>query len=586
MTETPNMLASRYSRVSGTAQIAGTGLERQDDGTSLYCERKGYIEFEFDSDEGKSAWTGENLLTGVLGEWHEEVQKLGRGQRSRYKRGHNFIFEDVSRFTREGNSKAQEVIRAFMKAECVIHFTTKGMVIDQYNIDEPNIFIMLGLEAHQANIESTNKSKRLKNTRVIERKHLREGGRAIGRLPRWLTPTYDGQRRLRWEPEPKPEVAHVILHIFRMCAEGGMGCKTIAKELNRLWKEGDARYEPWGAKQKNHTKKPKGDPKWQEARVFAILKDRKLIGEFQPVLSLPKGQKYKARPRKPIGDPIPNHYPVVVPPALFYDAQRALGTRTKKEATSSSQTKRNLFLGLAFCGRCDAPMGCAYVPSGNFIPGTKRRPGRVGVMFCSAADTGACDHQNMSAPNTKKDGSKTHRYRSDHMVERLLAWVRGLDLTPPDRKQDIEALQAKGAELDEAIHLNKGRTAMWAKKADATLDETAADRVVTLGVERKTLEQEAANIRDQIAALQVAPSKEALKDEFADVIQRIDYHNWSPSPEVVAARLRVNVLLKQLVQKITFDNGAIKIVFKGSPDTVYVFDADGYPVTVTTRKAA
>ena len=53
---------------------------------------------------------------------------------------------------------------------------------------------------------------------------------------------------------------------------------------------------------------PKGTNGWHHSTVGALLRDRRLIGEFQPMMVTEDGR------RVPNGDPIRDYYPAIIKP--------------------------------------------------------------------------------------------------------------------------------------------------------------------------------------------------------------------------------------------------------------------------------
>jgi hypothetical protein len=125
--------------------------------------------------------------------------------------------------------------------------------------------------------------------------------------------------------------AAVVRRIFQLCIDGH-GLHSITQVLN----QGKV---PVIAKA----------TVWQFSYICKILKNRAVLGEFQPHV-------FRDGKRHQVGDLIPDYYPAVVSEADFYRAQAALTAR-KNHRGARGKYVRNLFTGLLR----DARDGCTLV---------------------------------------------------------------------------------------------------------------------------------------------------------------------------------------------------------------------------------
>jgi DNA invertase Pin-like site-specific DNA recombinase len=114
-----------------------------------------------------------------------------------------------------------------------------------------------------------------------------------------------------------PERVEVVQQIFRLCIEG-YGIPTIAKTLNS---QGEKSFM---------------GKVWQFGTIHNILKQRTVIGEYQA-----------ERKHIPIGDPVPNYFPVVISEGEFERAQLALSSR-RQTGGAKRAAAGNLFTSLVF----------------------------------------------------------------------------------------------------------------------------------------------------------------------------------------------------------------------------------------------
>jgi hypothetical protein len=92
---------------------------------------------------------------------------------------------------------------------------------------------------------------------------------------------------------------------------------------------------------------------WQESYVKKILRNRAVIGEYQPHRLL-KGK------REPIGETIPNYFPLVIDKDVFYRVQVLFRQNIHKGGRTGKVN--NLFSHIAKCGYCGGSM--AFIDTG------------------------------------------------------------------------------------------------------------------------------------------------------------------------------------------------------------------------------
>jgi len=136
---------------------------------------------------------------------------------------------------------------------------------------------------------------------------------------------------------PVEKGVKVIKQIFEMKL-AGKGPELIAKELNQS--------NCWNPKPRKNSKGG-----WRKSYINKILRTRAVLGEFQPYTSIRKDGK---RTREPVGDPIPDYYPEIIAPELFYQVQEQLAQNDYKGGRTGKVT--NLFTHRIKCGYCGSAM--------------------------------------------------------------------------------------------------------------------------------------------------------------------------------------------------------------------------------------
>jgi len=128
-----------------------------------------------------------------------------------------------------------------------------------------------------------------------------------------------------------PDRADIVRKIFELSL-GGLGCYTIAKQLN------DQKMPPFG---------PSG--RWDQSTIHNMLVSRATIGEHQP-------KQYRNGREDAVGDPIPNYYPAVIGEELFEAVQVARQKNSKFGRGRKGKHITNLFPNLITCPYCGGPV--------------------------------------------------------------------------------------------------------------------------------------------------------------------------------------------------------------------------------------
>ena len=97
---------------------------------------------------------------------------------------------------------------------------------------------------------------------------------------------------------------------------------------------------------------------WGKSSVMKILRNRSVLGEYQPYSS------HKSEKREEAGDPITDYFPVVIGEDVFYKAQDAISRRLMAKVTKQSKNF-NVFQGIAKCEACASAMH--LVNKGNVV---------------------------------------------------------------------------------------------------------------------------------------------------------------------------------------------------------------------------
>ena len=302
-----------YTRFSHRRQEGGDSLRRQLAMGKAWLSR--YPEHTLDtslrlSDLAVSAFHGLNLDAerGDLGRF------IALAKAGQIARGSILLLERLDRFSRQAVGKAYRAFYDLVEAGVVVQTLDPEMTIDSGNINDMEVVLPVIIYLQLAYEQSREKAKRIGAAWQAKRDDARNGKPISKVCPSWL----------KWKAGQflvKPDGRKALLYIFKATADG-LGEKQVAYELTR-------RFKPFG--------RAKG---WNKSFVGWVLKNRQVLGEFQPMTHNAKGERVAD------GSPIPNYFPRVIADDLFYRANAARAARRQARGPSSQFV--NLFSGLVY----------------------------------------------------------------------------------------------------------------------------------------------------------------------------------------------------------------------------------------------
>jgi hypothetical protein len=398
---------------------------------------------------------------------------------------------------------------------------------------QPHLFYLVLGELIRAHTESLKKSDRGKATRARQREKARSGPRrAHASCPGWLVPTDDRTDYIRI-----PEHCSTIVRIFGW-ADGGIGAYVIARRLNA---EGVSTFD---RRRKN---RPARMPGWHAAYVLRLLRNRAVIGEYQPCVVTENGASAIA------GDPIPGHYPEVIDPALFRRVQAALDERGTAGRGRKGRYFSNLVTGLGLCHHCGGSLTFEGASKPQILK--KNRTNSTSYLRCSRSRRGLC---------ANRTGFPYPRFEEllfrlfEECMEPLLA-----QLMPAAQRNDLLAQHLADIETkiaqSEAI-IDRLYQAFMRPDAPASLIERTEGEIRTVNAEITRLKREHEKLDEAIRDAEAANLAElgervraakAQLDTIADPERRYD------------ARAKVNSLLRGRIIIRLYDDRAITVTMSG-----------------------
>ena len=305
-------------------------------------------------DEGVSSYRGDNLKHG-LGKFIEEVDA------GKISRGTYLIVESVDRLTRQSLFNAFGLLMSIVgKGIKLVTLNDGGTQI----IDEGaglTQFLTTLVAMDLAHKESQKKSIRVREA-WRQKKAKAATVKVSVRCPEWLA--FNRQTN---QFEPIKERVASIQKIFEL-ADEGIGRHRIVRYLN-LNGYKSFRNERNG---------------WQSSSVGKLLKNKSLIGYYQPA-SVEHDPDTGKEKRVPDGEIVPSYYPVVMDADLFRRVSSKSHTRALPLLGRQGPSLTNLFTGMTFCKWCGSPMSLSN-------KGTGPKGGRY--LVCSNARRGqGCDYR-------------------------------------------------------------------------------------------------------------------------------------------------------------------------------------------------
>ena len=274
-------LAHIYVRHSTKQQSKGDSHRRQMIKAREWAERNGYKLQEL-YDSGRSAYTGDNLTVGQLGEFVDALRRRELGASP------VLLVEAFDRLTRQEINKAQTTFLEIINRGATIVTLSNGM---EYKapLELGEIFTALG-EMNGAHQYSSRLSDRV-SSHIQARKQAGLMLHNSGSCPHWLA--IIGPKRAGFVV--LPDRAAVVLRVFEMAA-AGEGPTGIARILR-----GDK------------TPKFPRTAGWSANMIQRLLLDRRVIGDFR---------------RKGASEWVQAFFPAVVPMELFARVNECRVVRT------------------------------------------------------------------------------------------------------------------------------------------------------------------------------------------------------------------------------------------------------------------
>ena len=476
--------AISYSRFSTAIQAAGDSLRRQLKLSDDYAKKHNLRINRTLTDKGISGFRGANLQQGALGAFIKAIDM------KKVKPGSVLLVESLDRLSRNQVTEQLSLFLIILNAgiEIVTLVDERSYTRESINGNPTELIISIVLMIRGWE-ESETKSFRLKEAWKAKRNSA--GNRKLtSKCPLWLKPAPDGRHF-----EPIPERIEVITLIFKL-AEQGLGSATICKRLNqqgiKSWSCGK-----W----------------WNRDYVRRILRNRAVLGEFQPKTRPSRGTRQVEGPTQ-LG-----YYPAIVSAETFYRINK--GTTARPVRPNKRNSVSNLFTGLAYDGESGAPMRFhARWTGGTYDPALSR-------LYSAAVEKGGASN----SWNYSLFEASVLQHLEKLDWEALLA-------DPSDQGQAAERRRLEAQLKDVQLKLQR---AVDFITANALASSTLAQAV-------RNLEQQEAGLKARIIALEPEDSEHAAVRK-AMLESRAEFLNLVSSGDPGSRQLlrqELRVLIKRI----------------------------------------
>lgn len=520
------MEAISYIRFSSSEQKKGGSLSRQSEVIAAHITAMGWTAGKTILDDGRSGYHGEHRRADRgLGSF--EIEASTGEHRNKV-----LVVERLDRLSREKPQTTWNLISKLHSCGVSIATVDGPRFYSAHTDLEMFSILEILMRSAGNNEESAKKSAHI--SREWEKR--RERAKASG-----IMLTKQGPAWIKIGKDRKPVViedrAALILRWFEM-ADAGMGALGIANAMERegipVW----SRFENREA------------TVWQRTYISRVLRDRAVLGEFQPMIK-------KDGKRVPDGEPWLSHFPQIVSHDLFNRVNRLAHARKIAMGGRKSDQVSNLAAGLCRCAGCGATMryhrGRVAGQSWTNPQGKKYTYKRTnGSLVCPTATTsrGAkCTNKAHWAYLSFEDGllDQVLHLAMDDSVFADRSEVSRLNNTIAERERQLEVLTSKAKRL----------LSLWTEDGSdlarqQALEAEAEGRRLRGNIEALKIQREAASGR--------ATSQEHIR-RVADI--RANLHADDDAVRVEVRR-KVAVQLNTLISRIEFGESKVRVLLHGA----------------------
>jgi DNA invertase Pin-like site-specific DNA recombinase len=462
-------IAVSYLRFSTKEQKKGNSSERQMGIFIDWCSRNDLLPDLNASiaDEGLSAFKGDHLKkNGALGVFRDAVV-AGRFP------NHVLVAENLDRISRQGPKLARKLIEQIVDNGVDIHICNINVKLTPGWENDNGRSIIVDVELGRACKESQYKSDRLTAAWGAKKSKAVNGLAITKNVPMWM------DAKTGEAPVLNPEKSALVQKIFRLAILGYGAYRIIGK----LTADGD---EPFGINDLS------GSKRWTLPYIKKILKNRAVLGEFQP-------KKRVNGVRQIDGVPVANFFPPVITHEEWDAARQGVEQRTRCYVNSETGKTMSGWKGGRSSGDKDLFTGLLFDASleGRRI-GFRGKSGRARVAYLYTS---------------YQAGKPQHSFRYDWFESLFLSFLQDLNWQEVSSYGQSDEEKAASARLEEALvevdRISKNVAAMGKLVEEGVLSkalfeslDAAKAKLVEATFRKENLAAEVTSVRAKFSAIQ------------------------------------------------------------------------------------
>ncbi|NMZ39756.1 recombinase family protein [Pseudomonas proteolytica] len=495
-----------YIRFSHKKQELGTSFARQSD-IQHFVDKHNLIVDTTLEDLGVSAFRGKNAKQGQLGDFIDLVEQGLIDQNS------ILLIENFDRLSRQKVIKSTQIFLNLLNRGIDIAVLDTGKIYSKDTLLSSDFFIAI-IEFERANAESSRKSDFTSSAWNIHRDEMRKTKAVKTRkTPSWIG--VSGVVKARPGDESAKffiieNEARKIRKIFDLALSKGLS--ETARAVNE-WLGPD-------------------EPKYSIHQIQYLLKNRKVIGEHQP-MKFYESETSGQMKLMPEGPTIYGYYPAIIDKAIFEEVQEKISGR-KPFSGKFNKSRLNIFQGFITCYHCAGTI--RYMDKSSSERSNKH------YFVCTNSMTGKCVLGKRLTYNASEAMQfffeKTDRlnlseiFENDENILRLNNSIKDVERALKNTNHQLEQLKKQIREM-----LRTG------KNISDTLNEML--------IEFETLQ------REQTKALKTLKEEKETSIAQIEVSRNFNQENIfellnDKSDEATRKRININNHLKQIIENIQF----------------------------------
>lgn len=492
-----------YIRFSSKKQALGTSLDRQADIESFLDRHNLVLDTRLE-DLGVSAYRGKNASKGQLGDF------LALVRAGQIDTNSVLLIENFDRLSRQKIIKSTQIFIELMSQGIDLGILDLGRIYTRESLVSSDFFNVI-LEFERANKESERKSDFTSAAWNFHRAEMQSLKIPKTRkTPSWIAVEGKIKGKKTGEGDARFVViekeAEKIRKIFELALVNGL--TETARKINEQLDSGEKKYT-------GHN-------------IQYILKNRKVIGEHQPMKYYEIDGEMKLLPEGPV---IEEYYPPIIEKSIFNEVQEKTKAR-KPFSGRHSQKYTNIFSGLLSCYHC----------SGTVRYMNKSTESKPSVMYyiCTNSMTGRCTVSH----RLSYDAIEAMKNFFEKSEKLNLSDVLEADERIERKNQDISDATNNQANLAKQIHQLQGQiqdALVFARKIPQFLTDLLFDKEK----EKEELEAQISRFKEEKKALleQIEAANEFTTQNVFDLIN-------DDSEFGIRKRIRINNHLLKLIRSI------------------------------------